>query len=291
MLLVMVFAILAAYSFAPFTLRFEGLDFKLRKTGISEVFEPPQPAAAFNLDSAQRLGKGDTVLIDTLRIVDTIVQHETGDTTFRSRQVVRIDTLSKEEFAQRMDTTAQRILLIGDSMLEGLRLRLRDYCVHNGHEMKTVIWYSATTKYFGQCDTLAYFIDQYNPTYILFVLGANELFVRDIIERRQHYVTHILKQIGRNKFIWIGPPNWKDDTGINDLIVKNTGEKRYFPSKNLTYARARDGAHPTHASAAVWMDSVAVWIMDKSMYPIRLEKPPHSRYKQSTNTTILKPIR
>lgn len=172
-----------------------------------------------------------------------------------------------------MDSSSQSILLIGDSMLEGLSPRLLDYATHNGHTLNSVVWYSSTTKYFGQCDTLAHFIREYRPSYIFISLGANELFVKNIKKERQEFVEHILAQIDTIPYIWIGPPNWKPDTGINELIVENVGKSKYYPSIRLKYDRTKDGAHPTHASSARWIDSVAQWVMDSSAYPILLNRP------------------
>ncbi|NJO88626.1 MAG: SGNH/GDSL hydrolase family protein [Chloroflexia bacterium] len=181
------------------------------------------------------------------------------------------DTLSREEAQQPKDTTSQRILLIGDSMLEGLKDRLEDYTEYNNHFLKTVIWYSSSTLWYGSSDTLKYFIDEYKPTYIMLVLGANELFVPNIIRKRTQNVKHILEQIDTLNYVWIGPPNWKEDTGINKMILKNVGSMHYFPSKNLNYKRTSDGAHPTKASSAMWMDSIAVWIEKKSYQPFKME--------------------
>ena len=200
-------------------------------------------------------------------------------------EIAKTDTVEKPAV---MDTTAQRILLIGDSMLEGLMLRMRDYSEFNKHELQPVIWYSSQTEWYGKSDTLKYYINKFKPTYVMLVIGANELFVPKIIERRQKYVEHILAQIDTIKFVWIGPPNWKEDTGINDLILTNVGEKKYYPSKNLTYNRFKDGAHPTHESASKWMDSIAAWIMTKSKYPIRLNQPTEKR-KGTPHAILLQP--
>lgn len=207
-----------------------------------------------------------------------------------AKALSRRDTLVGKEEQQPKDTTSQRILLIGDSMLEGLMIRMKDYVAQNDHDLKTVIWYSSSTLWYGSSDTLAYFINEYKPTYIMLVLGANELFVSDIIRKRSRNVRHILKQIGDINYVWVGPPNWKDDTGINEMILDNVGVLHYFPSKNLNYKRTGDGAHPTKASAAEWMDSIAVWIEKKSFKPIRMEKP-LQRAKTTANVTILQPLR
>lgn len=197
--------------------------------------------------------------------------------------------ITKKSVQQPMDSSSQKILLIGDSMLEGLMLRMKDYTAHNHHELKTVIWYSSSTEYFGRSDTLRYFINQYKPSYVMLVLGANELFITDIIRKRKPYVRHILQQIDTLNYVWIGPPNWKDDTGINQLILNSVGKSRYFPSKNLTYQRTSDGAHPTKSSSAIWMDSVAVWIMRDSQKPILMNLPDKKNTK-SGNVTILQPL-
>ena len=187
-----------------------------------------------------------------------------------------------------IDSTSQTILLIGDSMLEQFRWRLRDYCAENGHQMQSVIWYSSQSEWYGKTDTLKYFINKFKPTYVILILGANELFVRDIITKRTPYVKHIIEQIDTIPFIWVGPPNWKEDTGINEMIVSNVGSRQYYPSKNLKYKRYADGAHPKPESASMWCDSVAKFIMEKSRHPILLN-PPTKKYTGSPNSTILQP--
>jgi len=122
----------------------------------------------------------------------------------------------------------------------------------------------------------------------MLVIGSNELFVSNIKTKRKPYVEHILKQVGDLPYIWIGPPNWKDDTGINELIVENVGKKRYFASKELKYNRCKDGAHPTHKSAAVWADSIASWIMTKSKHPFKFYTPSTER-KNTPKATLLQP--
>jgi hypothetical protein len=186
-----------------------------------------------------------------------------------------------------MDSSSQHFLLIGDSMLETLGYRLNDYCRKNKHTMNSVIWYSSSTLWYGNCDTIAYFIKKFNPTYVILVIGANELFIRDI-KSRDRLVKNILRQVGKLKYFWVGPPNWKEDTGINDLILRNVGPRRYYPSKKLKYERFKDGAHPTRKSGYMWMDSVAAFIMNKSMYPVLL-KFPDTISRKNPPTTLIGP--
>ncbi len=210
-----------------------------------------------------------------------------------SIETIEVQNIAHIEAAQSahsvvVDSSAQHILLIGDSMLEGLMLRMRDYVEYNGHTMKTVIWYSSQTLWYGTSDTLAYFIRKEKPTFVFLSLGSNELFIRDIKNARNKYVKRIVSQMDTLPFVWIAPPNWKDDTGINDLILENVGTGRYFESKKLKYKRGKDGAHPTRASAVVWMDSIASWMRNESAYRIKMDVP-DKRSKISANTTLLQP--
>lgn len=171
------------------------------------------------------------------------------------------------------DTTAKTILFIGDSMLEGLGPRLAAYAEKNGHTLYTVIWYSSTSAVWGNSDKLRHYIDTIHPDYVFVCLGANELFVSDIASKRRGYVRKIIADIDTIPYLWIGPPNWKPDTGINDLVASEAAEGAFFLSNGMHFERSKDGAHPTRSSAAQWMDSVARWMPAHSFHPIRMEFP------------------
>lgn len=192
------------------------------------------------------------------------------------QNVVVSDTVEEKvvpKFPQPLDTATQSILLIGDSMLEGLSPRLAAYADENGHTLNEVRWYSSTSNVWGECDTLTHYINKFKPTYIFICLGANELFVKDIEKKRDKYVKRIFSQIGDIPYLWIGPPNWKPDTGINRLIKKNAVEGGFFLSDGMKFDRTKDGAHPTRKSSAQWMDSVVRWMPAHSAHPIRMELP------------------
>lgn len=172
-----------------------------------------------------------------------------------------------------VDTTAKNILFIGDSMLEGLAPRLAKYCDKNGHSLVEVIWYSSSTLVWGESGRLKELIAQYQPNYIFVCLGANELYVPDIKRARRPFLKKILAEIGDIPYVWIGPPNWVEDTGINDLIEQEVEDGCFYLSAHDQFERSRDGAHPTRASAHQWMDRVVKWLGEKGAHPIRLDNP------------------
>lgn len=172
-----------------------------------------------------------------------------------------------------VDTAAKTILFIGDSMLDGLYPRLAAYASHNGHTLYAVIWYSSTSEKWGTSGRLKSYINRLSPDYIFICLGANELFVKNIADKRDAYVKTIIDEAGDIPYLWIGPPNWKPDTGINDLIAANAAPGTFFLSDGMSFERGKDGAHPTRTSAAQWMDSVVRWMPAHHPHPIRLDVP------------------
>lgn len=192
----------------------------------------------------------------------------------RIRCVEQCDTFNNfRDTIPQMDTSRQSILLIGDSMAYSLMFRAQNYCNYNNHDLHVVSWVSATSKTYAICDTLEYFVNKFKPTYIIFVIGANELFAFNAGER-DRFFDKIVPQTHGIPTVWIGPPNWKEDTGINNVMMKRFGPRQFFLSKYLHFTRIPgDVAHPDRASGTMWMDSISSWIMRKSYFPIRLQKP------------------
>jgi hypothetical protein len=189
----------------------------------------------------------------------------------------------------RTDTTPQRILLIGDSMSKWLRYRLQDYCQENGHQLSTVTWVSGNTEWFAQYDTLNYYITKDSVSYVFLVLGSNELFIKDFKKHRARYVDSIVNKLSSVKWVWVGPPNWKKDKGINNCLLEKLGKEKFFLSKDLKFKRQRDGMHPTVSSCSMWVDSVVSWIKTTSTSRIKLNVP-DSSYKMKPDAVVLKPL-
>ncbi len=172
-----------------------------------------------------------------------------------------------------LDDTPKTVLIIGDSMLEGLSMRLGAYCQASGDTLYSAIWYSSTSELYGESRLISDYIAKYHPDFIFLSLGGNELFVSDVAEKRERHVKSILAEIGDIPYLWIGPPNWKADTGINDLIASIAPEGCFFRSEGIEMDRKRDGAHPTPESAYAWMDSIISWMPANARYVLPLKQP------------------
>jgi lysophospholipase L1-like esterase len=171
-----------------------------------------------------------------------------------------------------VDESPQRILILGDSMIDGLLPPLADYAAENGHSVSAVIWYGSRTIDWARGTRLTDALRDYRPTFVIFVVGSSELTTRDV-EKRATAVRTMLKLVGERKWIWVGPPNWRTDTGLGALLEREVGAGRYFRSLDLSFERKRDGIHPTLAASRRWMDAVAEWVRLRSAVPIRLAVP------------------
>ncbi|MDE6010343.1 MAG: hypothetical protein K2F87_02700 [Muribaculaceae bacterium] len=200
--------------------------------------------------------------------------------------ILSVKREEQERLVARTDSTPQSILLIGDSMTMNLALRLAEYARANGHDFHAVNWDSSSTVKWARSKHLAEFIEEYGATYVFISLGANELYLKNPSSHKV-YVDSIIAQVGDRPYVWIGPPNWKEDEGVNDMIESACAPGSFFRSAGMEFKRRKDGVHPTRESSALWFDSIARW-MPKSAHPILLNLPPDSLGKVNANIKFMK---
>ncbi len=186
------------------------------------------------------------------------------------------------------DSLPQSLFIFGDSMTVNLALRLAQYAKQNGHTIHSVNWDSSNTKIWAEHDTLAYYIEKYHPTQIFISLGSNELYYKDP-ESRAPYVKKILEVIDTIPYVWIGPPNWKEDTGINDMLQRICKKRSFFRSAGMQFKRKKDNIHPTRESSAMWVDSIMRWLPESS-HPFMADMPSDSIGKSNPNIVFLKAL-
>lgn len=199
-----------------------------------------------------------------------------------------IDSLLSVEEEHKVDSVPQSIFIFGDSMTFNLALRLAQYAKQNGHTIHSVNWDSSNTKIWADHDTLAYFLKQYKPTQIFISLGSNELYLKNPDVRRPE-VKKILSVIDTIPYVWIGPPNWTEDSGINDMIASECKPGSFFRSAGMEFKRKADKVHPTRESSADWMDSIMRWI-PQSSHPFVVDIPSDSIGKSNPNMVFLKAL-
>ena len=191
-------------------------------------------------------------------------------------KVLKGEEVGSDAVADAPDTQHHRILLIGDSMLDGVGRRFNDYAAYNGHTLYTSIWYGSTTKSWAYTTELPRLMEKVKPTFVIVCLGTNDLGYHDI-SSRSDAVQEIMREIGDIPFIWIGPVSLRtvsNDPGIADMIRRNVGADRFYDSYHLRISRAGDGIHPTFPAAAHWVDGVAQWMSSpEAAHPIIMQTP------------------
>jgi lysophospholipase L1-like esterase len=185
----------------------------------------------------------------------------------------RAEVLSSDASAsssQEEATPPKRYRLVvhtGDSMVGGgLCKALQPKFKAEGTEFVRDVWESASIAAFAQSQRLPKLMKKYDPDLVLLTLGANDVFDRHP-ENMIRYVESIVKKIGNRDCYWIGPPLWKGDFGLVDVIREHASPCRFFDSKNLVLQRAGDGIHPTEKGGAMWAD--AFWESLRSAVPVR----------------------
>lgn len=160
------------------------------------------------------------------------------------------------------DTTGQRVLIFGDSTLDGVARRFADYARENGYSLYSSVWYGATVYDWAYTTELHQLMNKVKPTFVIISLGTNDLGYHDLSARAKA-VREIVREVGDVPFVWIGPislKSLKSDNGVPAMIRENVGADRFYDSYHLKMARFPDGIHPTFEASAVWVDGVARWM-------------------------------
>jgi hypothetical protein len=162
------------------------------------------------------------------------------------------------------------VLHVGDSMVGGslgltkaLEARftregatfLRDYKVS-----ESILSYDKSLK-------LKELLAKHQPDIVIVTLGTNDVFVPFPSALAQN-VKSIVARIGARECYWIGPPTWKPDTGIVQVLRDNVAPCRFYDSSNLKLQRAGDGIHPTDRGGADWARSFWTFFRPTSTRPL-----------------------
>jgi lysophospholipase L1-like esterase len=220
---------------------------ELKKVSLVELKKVPKSKAV-----NKKMELSEKLISDSLRkqnLLDSIYNIENQKYLHLKPGSTPIDTPDGVE----------RVLLLGDSQLEGLRSPVSAYCAKNGHVLlSSLIYYGSSTKQWGTSDTLAYFLKLYKPSVVLFAIGLNELFVNDL-DQRVLYIKKIIQTLESYhvRYFWIGPAAWTKDKGIIAKMRDEVGEN-FFASHELALERASDGRHPSKKAAKIWFDKVAI---------------------------------
>ena len=240
---------------------------------VSDTFESQVPDfnAFFSNAEKPKIATEKTVITSSQKSPITL------DTT---HQVKLIDSAGADSLypllgpENKVDTSQQRVLLVGDSMAESLFYPFSNFCKWSNFQFKLLAIRGTSSPYWAKTDTLVNTIRRFRPTLVLFTLGANEITVPYLNKRKKLY-QQIIHQFDTLPYIYVGTPVWTADTVYTQMMQELVPANQLFISQGMTLSRQRDGAHPNIAGARVWADSIARWMVYHSKYPVyfQLRKP------------------
>ena len=266
-----------SYDFLPLSIRIGDIEIlKLSAVGqdnsekLNEI-EQTIKEKRIKADGFKRQVK-NVVVTDTIQIKDTTK-------TFVLPDLPR--------YADKEDSSHQRIMLIGDSQAGGICYALNDYCSANGHRLESVfVWNSATILNFAYSTRIEEAIAKYKPTFIFVVMGLNELYAKDIAKRsKAAKLFH--EKIKHIPYLWIGPANFKEDKGINKVFQSTADSGSFFLTKGMNLPKASDGRHPSSVGYQLWMDSIANWMNERARYKIAMARPTKKYYPFKSKMLVL----
>ncbi len=110
---------------------------------------------------------------------------------------------------------------------------------------------SAAIVTFDHQDHFAKMLAKDDPDLVIITLGANDVFLPSPSHVAKN-VASIAKKTEGRKCFWIGPPVWKKDTGIVDVIRENCAPCVFYDSSSLKLERRADGIHPDDKGGEAW---------------------------------------
>ena len=261
--------IITTYNYSAYTLQFGG--FTLKKIDFTTQLN--QPITSIKKRKPNELdSKEKTKVINDLLKLSFNTPMDT----------VKKPAKTRPKFVKSVEKDVhipQRILLIGDSETGGLLYPLNDYCAENGHELEVVFtWFSASILNFGYSEKTDEILEKYKPTFVIFVVGLNEMYASDL-DRRAEAAQLFLEKLGDTPYLWVGPANYTTDRGINNVFESTAAPGFFFMSKDLDLPRGKDNRHPNQEGYNKWMDYIASFIQSNKSYPFNFLPPKRSDFK------------
>ena len=161
-----------------------------------------------------------------------------------------------------------RVLHSGDSTVGGgLSHALRRIFTTEGAAYTRDSTRSMAIKTFARTRHFEQQLAAVDPDLVILTLGTNDVFDPypeslasrvDAIVAKATAPSATRPEDGPRSCWWIGPPTWRGDTGIVDVIRAHAAPCLFFDSSDMkNVARIRDGIHPNERGGAVW--ALAFW--------------------------------
>lgn len=182
----------------------------------------------------------------------------TGELRLTGGPSVQFTVWSNDNGTYPVSLSGKTVMLIGDSMAEGLGWFLSAKVAGAGGRFVIDSRDSSTIPGWEN-ELLKEALDRDKPDILFISLGSNELFAQKPDQTRAPLIRQMKKDIGDIPAYWIGPPSWKPDNGLVRVIEQNFQPGHFYDSNGLKVPRRGDGAHPTREGFETWANLVWDW--------------------------------
>ena len=206
--------------------------------GCSRKLPPPEGASSSRTMSATQTGPAEETGSAKLQLATKV--EETADAGAAPESL-----------------SGKSVLHVGDSMVGGnfgLTKALEARFTGEGAKFVRDYKVSESIVSFDHSPKLKELIAKNKPDIVIITLGTNDVFV-PYPQAMAPNVKSIVGRIGNRECYWMGPPTWKPDTGIVQVLRDNVAPCKFYDSSNLKLQRAGDGIHPTDHGGADWATS------------------------------------
>ena len=159
-----------------------------------------------------------------------------------------------------------RVLLVGDSLVQGLAPRFKQLTEAAGGELVSLSSIGKSTFWYGQQTFIQDLVNQYNPRLVIIVLGTNDEGAEQDPTKYHRAIDAVLRQTGGKRVVWVGPPtiprSADEDAGsaARNTLLAQHGGMVVFDGRALTSdlndKRTPDGVHFTVAGSKVWAEHI-----------------------------------
>jgi len=154
----------------------------------------------------------------------------------------------------------ERILLLGDSIAQGLAVPMKQLAISGGVAFASDGRVGTRISQWASQPWLTQDAKAFLPTLVLLSIGTNDMLLPDPSTEMSALAKLVsdMKQ-GSSQVVLIAPPTMKfPDRGVRSML-QSTGLP-IFPSDSLSIPRAPDGIHPTPAGYAGMAAQIWKWL-------------------------------
>lgn len=182
------------------------------------------------------------------------------DLESKPQKIVQVSQKNRDEAnetqlissAEKTKKIKDKILVIGDSMAQGLEPHFKKLSLENNISIITRFKIGSSSFYWSGDENLTQEIEKFHPDVVLIVLGANE-WIASSNPKLKRAIKKLTSNIAltNTEYVWIGPPI-NEAKEYYQMLRDTTNPKFVYDYTELNVTRAKDKIHPNSKGFSQW---------------------------------------